>query len=296
MLDVHGGDHVDARLQELVDVLPPLLVDAIPGTLVCASSSISATSGARAMIASTSISSNVDPRYSTARPRHDLQVADRSCGQGPSVRLHEPDHDVGAALTAPMALAQHREGLADAGRVADVDAELAALHACEASRSSARLSSRTFTRGSPRNPNVRPFGVLVDQREDLWSSATPRASATRGACSLRVRGTDVGVETAPARGDGIDRESGPVERLGLARSRPIRSFTASPSSGLEGPRFDGAARGGIVGVRSAVEPLRALERLTDQGRSDDRAIDLHEAPVRHGAGTRLCAIPVTTSG
>ena len=35
-----------------------------PGTLVCASSSMSTTWGRRAMTASTSISSNVEPRYS----------------------------------------------------------------------------------------------------------------------------------------------------------------------------------------------------------------------------------------
>ena len=47
-----------------------------PGTFVCASSSTSATCGRRASTASTSISSNVAPRYSIALARDDLEVAD----------------------------------------------------------------------------------------------------------------------------------------------------------------------------------------------------------------------------
>ena len=96
-----------------------------PGTLVCASSSTSATSGLRARIASTSISSNVVPRYSMTLARDDLEVADLLGGARPAVRLDEADDDVGAALVPAPALVEHRERLADAGRGAEVDAELA---------------------------------------------------------------------------------------------------------------------------------------------------------------------------
>ena len=40
---------------------------------------------------------------------------------GAAVRLDEADDHVGAALVAPAALVEHGEGLADAGRGAEVD-------------------------------------------------------------------------------------------------------------------------------------------------------------------------------
>ena len=99
-----------------------------PGTFVCASSSTSATAGRRASTASRSISSNVVPRYSSASPRDDLEVADLLGGARSPVGLDEADDDVGAALGAPAALVEHGERLADAGRRAQVDAELPARH------------------------------------------------------------------------------------------------------------------------------------------------------------------------
>ena len=61
VLDVDGRDDVDARVEQVLDVLPAFLV-LEPGTLVCASSSTSATRGARRSTASRSISSNAPPR------------------------------------------------------------------------------------------------------------------------------------------------------------------------------------------------------------------------------------------
>ena len=49
-------------VEQLLDVLPALGVAATPGTLVCASSSTSTTSGRRASTASTSISVKSAPR------------------------------------------------------------------------------------------------------------------------------------------------------------------------------------------------------------------------------------------
>ena len=68
-----------------------------PGTLVCASSSTSATSGRRASTASTSISSKLVPRYSIAAARHDLEVADLLRRARAAVGLDEADHHVGSA-------------------------------------------------------------------------------------------------------------------------------------------------------------------------------------------------------
>ncbi len=44
---------------------------------------------------------------------------------------------------------------------------------------SARFSSSTLTRGSPSTPNVRAFGVLLDQLAARRSAGRPRAVATR---------------------------------------------------------------------------------------------------------------------
>ena len=44
-----------------------------------------------------------------------------------AVRLHHRGDDVGAAFQPAVSLAEHREGLADAGSCAEVDAQLPAL-------------------------------------------------------------------------------------------------------------------------------------------------------------------------
>ena len=66
--------------------------------------------------------------------RDDLELTDLRRGEPPGVGLHEPDHDVGAAVVAAATFVQHREGLADAGCGAQVDAQLAAGHAGSVSR------------------------------------------------------------------------------------------------------------------------------------------------------------------
>jgi hypothetical protein len=66
VLDVQRRDDVDARGEQLFDVLPALRV-ARAGTFVCASSSTSATCGRRRSTASTSISSNVLSRKAIVR-------------------------------------------------------------------------------------------------------------------------------------------------------------------------------------------------------------------------------------
>ena len=96
-----------------------------PGTFVCASSSTSATSGLRASTASTSISSNVAPRYSMAARGTTSRSPICARGLRATVGLDDADDDVGAAVVAPPALAEHRVGLADARRRAEVDAERA---------------------------------------------------------------------------------------------------------------------------------------------------------------------------
>ena len=67
VLDVDGRDHVDPGVEQLLDVLPALLV-ARPGDVACARARRRARPAAlRARTASRSISSNVVPRYSMRR-------------------------------------------------------------------------------------------------------------------------------------------------------------------------------------------------------------------------------------
>ena len=59
----------------------------------------------------------------------DLEVVELRLGVGPSVGLDVSDDDVDAARGAATTLVEHREGLADARRCAQVDAQLTPCHA-----------------------------------------------------------------------------------------------------------------------------------------------------------------------
>lgn len=123
VLHVDGGQHVDARGEQLLDVLPALLV-ARTGDV-----------GVREFVHNGHFGpageDRVDiqlgelaPTVHAGAPRHDLDAVEERGGLGAAVRLDEPGHDVGAALQPPPRLAQHREGLADAGRRPEVDPQL----------------------------------------------------------------------------------------------------------------------------------------------------------------------------
>src|ERR1035437_9708200 len=123
--------------------------------------------------------------------RHRLQPLEQLGGVFAAMGLHEANDDVGAAPGAPVALLEHGHGLADSGRGAEVDPQesasachgssLPVLSHCDApmvcpvtqgfSASRARLRFRTLTRGSPRNPKVRPFVFWATR---AWTCATLR--------------------------------------------------------------------------------------------------------------------------
>ena len=63
--------------------------------------------------------------------RDDLQVADLLGGLGAAVGLDEADRHVDALLLEPVPLAEHRVGLAHAGRGAEVDLQPAPLLAAD---------------------------------------------------------------------------------------------------------------------------------------------------------------------
>ena len=127
VLDVDGGHHVDAGVEDLEHVLVALLVAAARHVGVRQLVDDAHLRRARAMTASTSISSSVTPRYSILRRGIDFEVLQLRLGVRATVGLDEADHDVEAAGAQRVRLPQHLVGLADAGRGADVDAQAGAL-------------------------------------------------------------------------------------------------------------------------------------------------------------------------
>ena len=154
VLDVHRREDVDSGGEHLVDVLVALRV-LEPGALVWASSSIRASSGARASTARRSISSSAMPPYRRAA-RDDLEAIGLGDRLGAVVRLEVADHDVAAGLGLGLALLEHAVGLADAGRHPEEDLVAAAsLH-----RRPRQAPSRLWTTRSisliPMNGAIRP--------------------------------------------------------------------------------------------------------------------------------------------
>ena len=121
VLDVERRDHFDARREQLLDILPPLLVAGSRNIRV------------RELVDEHDLGCPSEDRIDIhllerlvpvlqASPRNDLQVGDLFRGAFATVGLDETDDEVGAAVLAATALVQHREGLADAGCCPEVDA------------------------------------------------------------------------------------------------------------------------------------------------------------------------------
>src|SRR4051812_34339989 len=187
--------------------------------------------------------------------------------------LHHADHHIDARLALGMGALQHLEGLADPGRGADKDLQpssRALLAPCclqqgfgrgtlmgvaalmcheaiyslrrvvglagylEAAASSARLSARTLTRGSPRRPIRRP-SVCAPTSARTRSSAMARAFATRAdwnsAASGEMSGSSPLLDVVTRSiGTGIDGFS--------AFSFSTSSLIRSASALLVGPRLE----------------------------------------------------------
>ena len=123
VLDVDGRDHVDAGVEELVHVLPPLPVAAVGhvgvGQLVHERH--------RRVPGQHGVDVHLferDAPVGEPLPGHQLQVVQLLLCLRPPVGLHEADDHVGAALLAPPALVEHGVGLADARGGAEVDPQL----------------------------------------------------------------------------------------------------------------------------------------------------------------------------
>ena len=127
VLDVERRDHGDPGVEQLVHVLPALLV---PG-----SGHVRVRQLVDERDPRPACEDRVDVHLLERRAavvdraaRDDLEVADLRGGLLSPVRLDDADDDVGAAVPAAAALVEHRERLADARRRAEVDPKRPAGH------------------------------------------------------------------------------------------------------------------------------------------------------------------------
>ena len=165
------------------------------------------------------------PAIGDASPRNDLEALEQRLGLLAPVRLDDADDDVVAVLAARPGLLQHFVGLADTGRRADENLQLADAplltprrleqrvgrrpvvkvaslvgHPAEqsphgpiegvsaASLSSARFSASTFTRGSPSRSGEPAFGMLLRPAAATGPPEMLRAFATRGTWKSALSG------------------------------------------------------------------------------------------------------------
>ena len=128
VLDVDGGDDVDARREQVLDVLPPLLVAAARHV------------GVREFVDERDLRRApehgvevhlLERRAPVLAPqsRHDLEALERDGRRRAPVGLAETDDDVRSPPGPASALGEHRHGLADAGGRTEVDAQRASCHA-----------------------------------------------------------------------------------------------------------------------------------------------------------------------
>ena len=303
MLDVDRRDDVDPGVEQLLDVLPALLVAASPGRWCARARRPARPSGCRASTASTSISverrrrgSSSSRRGTTSRPSSSSAVCARPCVST------KPDDDVGAALEPPVALAEHGEVLPDARRGAEVDAQPPAAHASP-QPAAMRLQSRRQVSRVERQvelEDVDPRLTEEPERPALGVLGRPAAApGDRRARGPRRRGD---LESAYA---GLMCGSSPeplaVQRVRRHRPRRARRRAAATAArrSSHGPDQVGAARPEVrrAGRRRVVAVARRdgrlwkyagslVGRLADQRRADDLAGAVHQRAVGVVRATR----------
>jgi len=128
VLDVHRRDHVDPGGEQLLDVLPSLVVAAPRhvgvGQLVDEGDLGPASEhGVEVHLL------EAGPPVLELAPRHDLEVTDLLEGLRPPVGLDQGDHHVGAPVPPAPPFVEHRERLAHARGRTQVDPQLPSRHA-----------------------------------------------------------------------------------------------------------------------------------------------------------------------
>ena len=121
VLDVDGGDHRDPGVEQLLDVLPPLLVFAARRVGVGEFVDQDHLRVARQHGRHVEFGEAAAPVVDVAG-RDDLDALNQLGGFLAAMGLDHGGHQVGAALQAPVRLAEHRVRLADTRRGTEVDA------------------------------------------------------------------------------------------------------------------------------------------------------------------------------
>src|SRR6266536_607913 len=266
VLDVDGGEDVDVGIQQLLDVLPALGVAAAGvvgvGQLV---------DQAELRLA---VQQPVDVHLgegSAADSGHPagghLQPGGPVLGGAAQVGLQVADHHVHPGGLQVAGLTEHGVGLSHPGGRAEEDLEPAALGAArhllavhhrsssrpsdqvteaadQRSRSSARFSASTLTRGSPKMPSVRPWVCWSTSRATAAGSS-PRALATRLTWKSAAAGEMSGSSPDPeavTSSDGTCAAVVPGLDLSSASSRSLTSWSSLAEVGprLEAPDARGS--------------------------------------------------------
>ena len=253
----------------------------LPGMFVWASSSTSATAGLRASTASRSISSNVVPAVvqpRAAAPPRARRAARRCARARGSRRTRRRRRCRGSAGVGPRRA--WRRSCPPRGP-SQVDPQTPTAHApilrprvspVTLPRARARGSARArSTRGSPRNPSVRPCVWSSTRR---WTSAAlePARPGDPGDLEVGVRRADVGIEPGAAGGDrvGGDPRSGrrrsPSRRGRAASCDRVEQLRSSSDRGSVAAR--GQARRTADAEGREWNHSAARELLADQRRAD----------------------------
>ncbi len=157
-------------------------------------------------------------------------------------------------------------------------------HRLHAACASARLSSRTFTRSSPRNPRVGP-SVCSSISDRTCSSDRPRTSAIRGAWSSAAATEMCGSRPLA---EAVSRSAG---MSAIGQTRVVGAFELEDRVGALGDqirevlrvraevRTRGRRRVVVDRGGAAVEPLLALPQLSDRGAPDELAVHADEGSV-----------------
>ena len=268
MLDVEGRDDADPGVEQLLDVLPALLVARARDVGVCKLVDERDLRGPREDRVHVHLLEGAFAVLDLPA-RHDLQVADLRRRLGAPVRLDEADDDVLAVVAAAAPLVQHRVGLADARRGAEVDAQLSAGHHVRLRRVERQVELEHVHAGLAEEAERAAVGVLVDEVEHLG----------------RVEAARFGARAAPARG------RSPARCADRARSprRSARRSAASDAVGLlvggigARRRRSAALRWSARGWRPSSTSRRSRRRRrTAAGGSTARP----RSPARSGASRR----------
>ena len=274
VLDVHRRDDSDPCLEQLVDVLPALLVSRPRRVRVrelVHQDDVRPAGEHRVDVELLQRRAPVLDRF----PGDDLEIADL-LGRGlAAVGLDETDDDVLAALAAAAALVQHRVGLPHARSGAEVDAERSARHGRRLRLVEREVELEHVHGRLAEEAERTAVGVLVDQLEHLRPVEAP-GPGDPIRLETGVLRRDVRVETGPRRGQRVDRRLG-VVRLAV---RLPTLVDGGQELLVQRPEIRRRARHRVVAVpgrrRARMEVALPLEGLGEQLRADDGAVSLDE--------------------